>query len=109
MIQIHCSPGGMKECNIRTVSWLPSALKCKLQAQHIPLSCLIETSSLLFDRDMFFMNPLISPTIGWMVPLRDAKEENLLTHGDTHLHLANVIHRSHIPYLRTTQRCHPSC
>jgi putative transposase len=50
----------------------------------------------------------ISPTIVWMVPLRDAKE-NLLTHRDAHLHLANVIHRSHIPYLRTTQSYHPSC
>ena len=41
-----------------------------------------------------------TPTIGWMVPLRDAKD-NLPTHRDTHLHLANVIHRSHIPYLTT--------
>src|SRR5262249_24157074 len=32
------------------------------------------------------MNLLISPTIGSMVPLRDAKE-NLLTHRDTHLQL----------------------
>src|SRR6516165_3566744 len=63
-------------------------------------SCRLSTSSLLFDRDILFMNPLISPTIGSMVPLRDAKE-NLLTHRDTHLHLANVIHRSHIPYVTT--------
>src|SRR5262249_32737142 len=64
-------------------------------------SCRLSTSSLLFDRDiLLFVNPLIFPTIGWMVPLRDAKD-NLLTHRDAHLHLANVIHRSHIAYLTT--------
>src|SRR5215813_754463 len=77
--------------------------------------CRLSTSSLLFDRDilspvrdMLFMNPLISPTISWMVPLRDPKE-NLLKYSGTHLHLDNVIYRSHIPSQCTTQRPHPSC
>jgi hypothetical protein len=46
-----------------------------------PVSCLIETSSLLFDRDILFMNQY--PNHRLDVPFRDAKE-NLLTHCDIH-------------------------
>jgi len=46
---------------------------------------------------------ITSPTIGWMVPLRDAKGESSHNRDDPFALVCRK-HRSHIPFLRTTQR-----
>jgi hypothetical protein len=73
-------------------------LDCRARSR---ASCRLSTSSLLFDRAILFMRP----------PHRHAMRRRIVvTHYDDPFAIgqtSNVMDRSHIPYLRTTQRPQP--